>query len=224
MIVPLIFLAINEWFWWRSRRMRRANAYALALAEARAVGLPLVVIGAPDRGATAGYPCGDITVDLGASSCPNSIVADVTTGIPLPDSSAVVFVSCVLEYVRDLRAAVAEIERVSGGRTYVVGVEPWTIAGWLYPGTRTVGAANSLRRRFTVDGIELRSLPFCIPCGQGADWVSPMSSGGRMHVQQFPDGRWTSHVDVFDPERGLIPALLHIAVDVPRAALRCLVR
>jgi len=131
-------IAVSAWeaAWWLRRRNRRTTVYQQALAYAQSVNLPLVVIGAPDGGVTCGYGCGDITVDLVESTCPNSIVADVTKRIPIKDNSCVVFVSCVLEYVNDVDAAVGEIERISGGRVFWVGVEPWTLTAYLYPGAQ----------------------------------------------------------------------------------------
>lgn len=124
--------------WWARRRGRRSSQYAAARAAATRMGRKLVVIGAPDGGATAGYGCGDITIDLKGSGCPDVIVADVTKHIPLADNSVVVFCSCVLEYVSDAAAAVREIRRVSGGHAFFVGVEPWTLTAAAYPGARRV--------------------------------------------------------------------------------------
>lgn len=131
-------LAMAAWeaAWWVRRRNKRTTIYAQAVAFAQSIDRPLVVIGAPDSGPTCGYGCGDIVVDLAESSCPNSIVADVTKRIPIADDSCVVFVSCVLEYVNDADAAVQEIERISGGYVFWVGVEPWTLTAYLYPGAQ----------------------------------------------------------------------------------------
>jgi SAM-dependent methyltransferase len=129
-------LALWEGGWWLRRRTRRIEQYARAAAKARELGRELVVIGAPDGGVTSGYPCGDITVDVAPSSCPLAIQADVTKRLPFADNSVVVFVSCVLEYVSDARAAIQEIHRVSGGYAYFVGVEPWTLTAYLYPGAK----------------------------------------------------------------------------------------
>lgn len=126
-----------ELAWWARRRYERGRVFALARAEASKLGLPLVVVGSPDGGVTAGYGCGDVTVDLAPSStCPSFVQADITKSIPLPTNSCVVFVSCVLEYVDDLQAAWNELCRVSGGRVYVVRVEPWTLTAYLYPGAK----------------------------------------------------------------------------------------
>lgn len=137
-------VAFWEGAWWARRRALRGATCDCALAEAKALKKPLVVVGAPDAGVTAGYGCGDITIDAGSSSCPRFMQADITKKIPLADNSAVVFVSCVLEYVDDYPAAMKELRRVAGSHLYVVRVEPWTLAGWLYPGAkRQLSAAQA---------------------------------------------------------------------------------
>ena len=127
-----------ESLWWARRRSARTSAYNTALARARALGRSLVVVGAPDAGPTAGYPCGDVTIDLNASSCPNFLRADITKPLPFADASVVVFASCVLEYVSDYAGALAELQRISGGELYVTRVEPWTLTAYLYPGALRV--------------------------------------------------------------------------------------
>jgi SAM-dependent methyltransferase len=125
-----------EGVWWLRRRMRRTAQFQRARAEADRLGRPLVVIGAPDGGVTAGYGCGDVTVDLAPSYCPTSIRADVTKPLPFKNNSVVVFCSCVLEYVTDPLSAIAEIQRISGGHSFFTGVEPWTLTAYLYPGAK----------------------------------------------------------------------------------------
>ncbi len=130
-------IALWEGGWWLFRRHQRNAVFEEAQARARELGLPLVVIGAPDHWVTAGYPCGDITVDIeSTSTCPNFISADITKQIPMADNSGVVFVSCTLEYVDDVEAAMRELRRVSGGELYGVRVEPWTLTSILFPGTK----------------------------------------------------------------------------------------
>jgi hypothetical protein len=128
--------------WWLHRRRQRSAVYRSALETAQALGRPLVVVGAPDRGATAGYGCGDISVDIEDSMCPAHLRADITKRLPFADDSAVVFVSCVLEYVDDYRAALSELERVAGKWLYLVRVEPWTLAAYLYPGAKRTLRSN----------------------------------------------------------------------------------
>jgi hypothetical protein len=131
-------LAAWEAAWWARRRHKRSTVYQQALEHARMLQRPLVVIGAPDGGVTQGYGCGDIVVDLnGSQVCPNVLQLDITqVPLPLANDSAVVFVSCVLEYVNDLEPALMEIQRVSGGHAFFVGVEPWTLTSFMYPGAR----------------------------------------------------------------------------------------
>jgi hypothetical protein len=135
-----IALGVAAWetFWWMRRRSVRRDAYLYSLQFARTIGKPLVVVGAPDMGMTQGPGCGDITVDLGKSACPNFIQADITKNIPLADDSAVVLVLCTLEYVNDYPAAMRELKRVAGKNLFVVRVEPWTLAAYLYPGRQRV--------------------------------------------------------------------------------------
>lgn len=132
------FLGVAAWegLWWVIRRGARADMYAMARARATALNRPLIVVGAPDAMITAGYPCGDVTVDLVKTSCPNAIQADVTKPLPFNDDSAVVFVSCVLEYVDDYASALAELQRVAGANLFITRVEPWTLTGWFFPGAK----------------------------------------------------------------------------------------
>lgn len=133
----LLGAAAWESGWYLHRRSKRADVYALAQERASATGKPLLVVGAPDGGVTAGYGCGDLTVDIAPSSdCPVSLVLDITKPLPFDDDSHVVFVSCVLEYVDDADAALAELRRISGSDLYCVRVEPWTLTAYLYPGAR----------------------------------------------------------------------------------------
>lgn len=130
-------VALWESFWWIRRRSLRTSQYLRALKRAQELNKPLVVVGAPDGGITSGYGCGDITIDIqGSAACPVVYKRDIAQRIPLEDNSAVVFVSCVLEYVENFPAALAELKRVAGKELYVVRVEPWTLTAYLYPGTR----------------------------------------------------------------------------------------
>jgi hypothetical protein len=128
--------------WWARRRARRSSVYQIALQHAQTLNRPLVVVGAPDGGVTSGYGCGDQSIDLSTSTCPNHLQCDITTTIPIADDSCVVFVSCVLEYVDDVDAAIYEINRISGGQFFVVGVEPWTLTSIWYPGAKRTLPAN----------------------------------------------------------------------------------
>ena len=141
------------------RFRERSSAFRLAVDRAGALGRPLVVIGNPDGGMHTrlmrAYGCGDVCVDMnGCPKCPVTIVADITKG-PLPgvvDDSAVVFVSCVLEYVIDLQAALAEIARMAGKpeNVFLVTVQPWTLTARLYPGAHWRGDASEAQGGHTV--------------------------------------------------------------------------
>lgn len=128
----------------------RKRLYAAAEKRATALGRPLVVVGDPDAGMHTrilrAYQCGDICVDLnGCPACPVQYVVDLTKQkVPnLADDSAVVFVSCVLEYVADPEPVLKELLRIAGGpdNLYIVTVQPWTMTATLYPGARQRGEA-----------------------------------------------------------------------------------
>jgi len=129
------------------RHGNRTSSYAAAFQRAKLLGRPLVVVGDPHTGAhtsmVPAYGCGDVCIDLsGCPDCPHAIQADITHGpiATLSDDSAVVFVSCVLEYVSDFEAAWKEIMRVAGSldNVFVVTVQPWTLTAELYPGAKQV--------------------------------------------------------------------------------------
>ena len=126
-----------EGAWWLRRREKRADTFVQARTRAAMLGRPLVVVGAPDGGVTAGYGCGDVTVDLATlSACSPYLSADVTKPLPFADDSCVVFVSCVLEYVDDYEGAYSELRRIAGENLFIVRVEPWSATAYLYPGAK----------------------------------------------------------------------------------------
>lgn len=129
-----------EFGWFLHRVHLRCATYAKALRYARAVGKPLVVVGAPDRGCPLETQCGDMVVDIAPSKCLNSVVADITKAgaIPLPNDSAVVYAPYVLDYVNDLDAAERELRRVAGDRLFVLALEPWTATAYFYHGAKRV--------------------------------------------------------------------------------------
>lgn len=124
-----------------TRYRDRQHQFAAAQARATAAGKRLVVVGAPGAGLHTrilpAYGCGDVCVDLeGCPTCPVSETVDLVTGhTTVPDGSAVVYVSCVLEYVSDPIAAMREILRMAGdpSNVFLVTVQPWTLTGTLYP-------------------------------------------------------------------------------------------
>lgn len=134
-----------------SRFDARTRLFMEAAQRARSLQRTLVVIGDPDAGTSTrlrrAYGCGDVCVDAnGCPMCPVVQAADITAG-PVPGittNSAVVFVSCVLEYVDDLPAALHEVQRMAGDleNIYIVTVQPWTLTASLYPGAQWTGIAD----------------------------------------------------------------------------------
>jgi hypothetical protein len=124
---------------------QRRALYRQAVSRALGLQRPLLVIGDPDAGLhtriTRAYGCGHICLDQsGCPRCPTSIKGDLTKGpIPfIPSDSAVVFVSCVLEYVSDPYAAWLECLRAAGSseNVFLVTVDRWSATAVLYPGAR----------------------------------------------------------------------------------------
>lgn len=143
-------LAAAESLFAAQRWQRRRTAFQAATRRALDLGRPLVVIGDPNAGAHTSlmpaYGCGDICIDLrGCPRCIDQRAADITRGpvAGIADDSAVVFVSCVLEYVDDVDAARREILRMAGepANVFVVTVQPWTFTAALYPGARWTGSS-----------------------------------------------------------------------------------
>lgn len=131
---------------------RRRRAFAAAARRAAELRRPLVVVGDPDAGAHTrlmrAYDCGDLCIDLhGCPMCRVMQAADLTAG-PVPgiaDDSAVVFVSCVLEYVSDPEAALLELQRMAGSaeNLFIVFVDSWSLTAALYPGARWAGGLDN---------------------------------------------------------------------------------
>lgn len=142
------------------RRWRRREVFAQAQARARELGKPLVVVGAPSGGfvniLSTDYGCGDLCVDLeGCEGCERAAAGRAEDVLPfIPDGSAVVFVSCTLEYVDDVDLVWRELRRIAGTDVFVVGVEPWSLTAFFFPGAQRrllavprAGEAGSLRYR-----------------------------------------------------------------------------
>lgn len=152
-----------------SRFEDRKRLYALAKERAEKTGRTLVVVGDPDGGThtrfARAYGCGDVCLDLhGCAACPVQYEADITKPVTeVPDDSAIVFVSCVLEYVEDIGAASQEILRMAGSteNVFVATVQPWTMTSILYPGARW-----KLHAAPTVPGVAPAFRPEVVSTGQ----------------------------------------------------------
>lgn len=130
-----------------TRRNERKVKYVQAVALARRLRVPLLVVGDPDAGFITkhfgrDYGCGDICVDLtGCPSCPSgrTIRGRLEDVLPkIAPRSVVVFESLTLEYVDDLPKVVRELERITvPGGLFTVRIEPGSSTHWLHvPNTR----------------------------------------------------------------------------------------
>lgn len=138
----LASVAFNEGMSAFFRHRARVRNFNAAKARAVATGRQLVVVGAPGNGLHTriipAYDCGDVCVDLeGCAECPVSVEVDLTTGRVeiVEDDSAIVFVSCVLEYTSDPQAAWREIMRMGGNadNVFLVTVNATSVTAVLYP-------------------------------------------------------------------------------------------
>lgn len=137
MFIPL-GLAGLEGIGYANRFLSRGHIYKLANERAKQIHRPIVVIGAPGA-ATGGYPCGDLCVDLdGCERCGSPPID--AKHIPVKDDSVVVFVSCTLGLIPDIRAAWKEILRIAGSvdNVFVVDIQEWTLTASAYPGTKWI--------------------------------------------------------------------------------------
>ena len=138
----IIFLPVAvaglEGIGYANRYLARGNIYAIAKERADEIQRPLIVVGSPNA-ATGGYPCGDLCVDLaGCSRCGEPPID--ARKIPAKDDSAVVFISCTLEYIPEIREAWKEILRVAGSvdNIFVVAVQNWTLTASAYPNSQWI--------------------------------------------------------------------------------------
>jgi hypothetical protein len=125
-IVVIIIFILNEIYQAKKRNSDRKAIFEMAEKRSIESKLPLIVIGDPYNGIYSrmygpAYTCGDICIDLtGCPKCPSKTMkmkGDIIQELKkLPDNSAVIFISCVLEYIDgDMDEAIKQIYRVSGG-------------------------------------------------------------------------------------------------------------
>lgn len=128
-ILPIVTIYNNMTFF--NRHYNRYNYYQRALVQSVETNKPLLVIGDPytgyivTRNIPIMYGCGDVCLDLsGCGRCPNETVklkGDLLEILPtLVMNSYVIYSSYTLEYVPNIKRAIAEIRRVSGGDMYIV--------------------------------------------------------------------------------------------------------
>lgn len=140
-LLVLVILLLLEGIHAVVRHRQRSVIFELAAKRARETGRKLVVIGDPYNGKQsrrvgAVYGCGDVCLDLtGCLRCPIGMAGDATLSLrTMPSDSAVIFLSCVLEYVPDPDALIREMERVAGGpeNLFVVAVHPLCFTAFFY--------------------------------------------------------------------------------------------
>ena len=144
----------------RYRKIKRKEYYNIAETLSKKTGKPLIVIGDPKAGWHLGthYKCGDLCIDLvGCKTCPMQVAGKAHNILKqFGSNTAVIFSSCVLEYVdpSDIDITLNEIYRVSGGDFINVGVEPYSLLNYHFYGTqRTI--INSPPHTKSVSYIEL---------------------------------------------------------------------
>jgi hypothetical protein len=125
-----------------TRYIRRKQIFQVALNKSKTLDKPLLVIGDPDNGTTNHllgrcYGCGDVCLDItGCIGCPNGVKATIEEYLPtLKTNSHVIFISCVLEYVKteNIDFIIQEIKRVSGDDYFIVSVDPYSLTALFYP-------------------------------------------------------------------------------------------
>jgi hypothetical protein len=147
-----------------ARRRRRQAVFAAAQARARELGRTLIVLGAPGAGLVnvfaPDYGCGDLCIDLeGCPGCERAATGRAEDVLPfIPDDSAVVFVSCTLEYVDDVDLVWRELRRIAGDDVFAVAVEPWTLTAFFFPGAQR--RLLSLPEPGERGGLSYRALPW----------------------------------------------------------------
>jgi hypothetical protein len=143
-LIIIVLLAINEFYHFIKLQHNRLKIFDLAERRAKLLNKPLIVIGDPYNGHSSRfytkfyktYGCGDETVDLtGSPRCPNGIKSDAYEHLKTKQSnSAVIFISCVLEYVDNIDNTIKELYRVSGTKNnlFVVCVNNKSLAAYMY--------------------------------------------------------------------------------------------
>lgn len=107
----------------------RIRIFNLARREADKLNLPLVNYGCRLKEPFASSS--DFNLDIRPRNVPNFILIEPDGKIPLPDNSAVIFASHVIEHVDNPEIVLSEMQRV--GPTFVVLPKWWSISNWVNP-------------------------------------------------------------------------------------------
>lgn len=114
--------------------LERHTVFRKARAHADRLGVPLVNYGC--RISAPFVQQSDLNLDIVHRNVPRFRQIPPDGDIPLPDNSAVVFASHVLEHTYDPEKVLREMRRV--GPTYVVLPKWWDLANWIHPGHRRI--------------------------------------------------------------------------------------
>jgi len=138
--VVIITIAINEYIQDMWRQSDRKTNYLLALKQSKLTEKPLIIIGdthnwKESRYHGPQYSQGDMTIDL--LGCVKKICNTIESNAyevlsKLKPNSAVIYISCTLEYIKDLKRTFKEIRRVSGDDYYITYVKPYTLTAYFY--------------------------------------------------------------------------------------------
>ena len=142
------------------RKRHRSLLYKKALKRANDTGKKLLVIGDPENGIAntlfgTDYGYGDECLDLtGCPKAPEGVkvykgkLEDILPTIDL--SERVVFISCTLEYVDDIRGIIDRLHGMERDDLFILNIDPWTIEAWWYP--TFITKEPSIKRRVHYDG------------------------------------------------------------------------
>lgn len=127
------------------RKYTRRSTFKKALERSKITNKKLLVIGDPNNGffnklTGPDYTFGDVCIDL--TGCPSAnkelvvvhkgAVEDILPSLNLRDY--VIFQSCVFEYVERYDIVKRHLENVNSDDLFMVHVEPWSLAAYIYPG------------------------------------------------------------------------------------------
>lgn len=134
-LIILIFNEIGQSFY---RNYYRGYYYRLAVDKALKIDKPLIVVGCPHNGTDSklhgpAYGSGNFMIDISGCSkniCQDVMERDIVDSLKVfEDDSCVIFISCVLEYVTNIKEAIKEIKRVAGSLDNIfvvtVGTSSW---------------------------------------------------------------------------------------------------
>ena len=141
----IIFFIVYELFIGINRYFKRKYLFKKALQKSKELNKPLIVIGDPKQGTFnflfgQNYGCGDITIDItGSPVCSNkslNIRGKIEDILPkIASNSAIIFISCVLEYVdsSQLPQIINNLYRIGGkSGVFIVCVEWYSFTSRLY--------------------------------------------------------------------------------------------